>query len=77
MIANDNLEKIYFNPGEKVKVKHNLPNTPTMYVVDKVNSSLMKSSDKVNMFIGIRCRWFDTNEQLQEAIFSTKDLIHI
>ena len=32
-------------------------------------------SDKKPVLIGIRCRWFTTDGTLQEAVFSTKDLI--
>ena len=34
-------------------------------------------SDKKPILIGIRCRWFTTTGELQEATFSTKDLIKI
>ncbi len=69
-------EKIFYNPGELVKVKQ-LNNSPVMYVVEKVSRSYMNDQKKENIFIGIKCRWFDVNMQLQEAIFSTKDLIHV
>ena len=35
-----------------------------------------KDGDKDNVFVGIKCRWFDNNTVLREAIFSTKDLTH-
>ena len=72
------LDKIFFNPGDIVKVKHEIENAPTMYVIEKVSRSIMsKSGERETIFIGIKCRWFDDNKALQEAIFSTKDLKHV
>ena len=69
---------VYFNAGDIVTVKHDLENKPKMLVVDKVSRSMMnKDGDKETMFIGIKCRWYDKNQTLQEAIWSTKDLMHI
>lgn len=71
-------EKIFFNAGQVVRLKHeNLENVPNMMVVEKVSRSLIKNGEKETIFMGIKCRWFDKNEVLQEAIFSTKDLIHV
>lgn len=70
--------KIFFNPGDLVKVRHKeLENVPTMYVIEKVTRSLFTKDHTENAFIGIKCRWFDKNQRLQESVFSTKDLIHI
>lgn len=72
-------EKVYYNPGDTVTVKHNIPNKPTMFVVEKVTRSIYnkETNEKENIFLGIRCRWFDKNGCLQEGLFSTKDLIHV
>lgn len=71
-------EKIFFNAGQVVRLKHdNLTNVPNMMVVEKVSRSMIKNGEKETIFMGIKCRWFDKNEVLQEAIFSTKDLIHV
>lgn len=71
-------EKIFFNAGQIVRLKHDdLDNVPNMMVVEKVSRSLIKNGEKETIFMGIKCRWFDKNEVLQEAIFSTKDLIHV
>lgn len=73
-----NEERVFYNPGDIVKLKHDLENVPTMYVVEKVTRNIMdKDGGKESIFIGIKCRWFDKNQILHEAIFSTKDLIHI
>lgn len=75
-IIND--EKVFFVPGDLCQVKHDLPMKPTMYVVEKLTRSMVsKDGEKSSVFIGIKCRWFDINMVLREAVFSTKDLIHV
>lgn len=66
-------EKIFFKPGDTVILKQNIPNRPKMVVVCKVSSYLR--DPKSNYFRGIKCRWFNSNMELQEAIFNTKDLL--
>lgn len=76
-MINDDL-KTFYNPGDLVMIKHDLENKPTMYVLEKVTRTISdKSGGKESMFIGIKCRWFDKNQVLREAIFSTKDLTHV
>lgn len=72
-------EKIYFNPGDIVKVRHEqLENVPVMYVLEKITRNLTtKDGMSDNVFLGIKCRYFDKNQVLREAIFSTKDLVHV
>lgn len=69
-------ENIYFNPGDVVQIKQDIPNKPIMIVVRKETSLFKhdKKSDKKSILIGIRCRWFTSNKELQEAVFNTKDL---
>lgn len=67
-------DKVYFTPGQLVTLKKDVPNKPIMLVVRK-ESSIFK--DESNTLIGIRCRWFTTTGELQEAIFNTKDIIKI
>lgn len=68
-------EKMYFNPGDLVRLKHDIPNSPKMLVVGKQNF-LFKQKDTGNINLrGIKCRWFTNTGELQEAIFNTKDLI--
>lgn len=72
--------KTFYNPGDIVKVRHkNLENVPVMYVLEKVTRSISnkESGSYETVFVGIKCRWFDKNSCLREAIFSTKDLIHV
>ena len=51
-------EKIYFNPGDLVMVRHEIPNRPIMFVVEKVMRSLINkdTSKGENIFLGIKCR---------------------
>ena len=70
-------DKQFLNPGELVTLKQDIPNKPTMIVVKKETSVFKhqkKTDDKRPILIGIKCRWFTKNGELQEAIFSTKDL---
>ena len=51
-------------------------------IVVKKETSIFKHDtqrlqDRKPVLIGIRCRWFTTEGLLQEAIFSTKDLLLI
>lgn len=66
-------ENIYFNPGDLVQLSKDLPNKPVMMVVRK-ETSLFKHKTEKPILKGIRCRWFTTTGQLQEAIFNTKDI---
>ncbi len=69
---------VYFNAGDLVQLKQDIPNKPIMLVVKK-ETSLFKHDqkrleDKKPILIGIRCRWFTTSGELQEAVWNTKDL---
>lgn len=66
--------KIFFQPGDIVILKQDIPNKPTM-VVYRVERSIIKNKDNFNLLRGVRCRWFTDNGLLQEAVFSTKDLM--
>ena len=74
-------EKIFLNPGEIVTLKQDIPNKPVMLVVKKETSVFKHDSKRLNdkkpILIGIRCRWFTTTGELQEATFSTKDLVKV
>lgn len=69
---------IYFNPGDIVQLKQNIPNRPIMIVVKKETSIFKhdekRLTDKKPILIGIKCRWFTSDGMLQEAIFNTKDI---
>ena len=51
-------EKIYFNPGDLVKVRHeHLENRPVMYVLEKITRNITtKEGASENVFVGIRTR---------------------
>lgn len=70
-------DKIYFNAGDVVQLKQDIPNKPIMIVVKKETSLFKhdrKEDDKKPILKGIRCRWFTSTGELQESIFNTKDL---
>lgn len=72
---------VYFNPGDVVQLKQDIPNKPTMIVVKKETSLFKHDSkrleDKRPVLKGIRCRWFTSTGELQENVFNTKDLIKL
>lgn len=71
-------EKIYFVAGDIVEVRHNIENKPKMFVTDKITKSIKDKDGNIeNVFLGLKCRWYDKNQVLHEAIFSTKDLKHV
>ena len=67
-------EKIYFVPGQKVTLRQDIPNKPILLVY-RVERSIIRNKDKDALLKGVKVRWFTENGFLQEAIFSTKDLI--
>ena len=76
MINNNIDDKVYFQPGDVVQLKQNIPNSPTMLVV-RVERYIIKQDTSNHPLRGIKTRWFTDSGQLQEAVFSTKDLIKI
>lgn len=74
-------DKIYFNAGDVVQLKQDIPNKPTMIVVKKETSLFKHDSkrleDKRPILKGIRCRWFTSTGELQESVWNTKDLIKL
>ena len=69
-------DKMMFFPGDLVTLRQDLPNKPVMIVVRK-ESTIFRDENKTNNLKGIRCRWFTVNNELQEAVWNTKDLIKI
>lgn len=69
-------DKMMFFPGDLVTLRQELPNKPVMVVVRK-ESAIFRDENKTNSLKGIRCRWFTVNNELQEAVWNTKDLIKI
>lgn len=74
----EELNKVFYTPGDIVTIKHNIPNKPVMLVKGKETKMILDRSDKsANHFVGIKCFWFTEAGMYQEQIFSTKDLVHI
>ena len=69
-------DKMMFFPGDLVTLRQELPNKPVMVVVRK-ESTIFRDENKTNSLKGIRCRWFTTGNELQEAVWNTKDLIKV
>ena len=68
-------EKVFFSPGQLVKMKQELPNSPLMVVYRTERSIMRNLNNGRDILKGCRCRWFTSDGHLQEAVFSTKDLI--
>ena len=68
-------DKIFFQPGDLVEIRQDIPNKPTM-LVSRIERNILKNNGK-DLLKGVKCRWFTTDQYLQEAIFSTKDLIKV
>ena len=65
-------EKVYLKPGDCVTLRqHKVMQSPVMLVLRR-EQALFKDSQRL---LGLRCRWFTDSGLLQEAVFSTKDLI--
>jgi hypothetical protein len=45
-------------------------------LVSRIERNILKNNGK-DLLKGVKCRWFTTDKYLQEAIFSTKDLIKV
>ena len=69
-------KKHFFQPGDIVKMKQDIPNKPIM-VVYRIERTIMRNTMEEIILKGCRCRWFTKDGHLQEAIFSTKDLVLI
>lgn len=69
---------IFFNPGDVVQLKQNIPNKPKMVVIKKVTSIFKhdpkRIEDRKSTLRGIKCMWFTSDGFYQENTFNTKDL---
>lgn len=69
---------IFFNPGDIVQLKQDIPYKPKMIVIKKVTTIFKhdpkRNEDNKSTLRGIKCMWFTTEGLYQEGIFSTKDL---
>lgn len=71
----ENMNKVFFTPGDIVTIKHDLHYKPLMLVKGKETRTIR--GDDSTHFLGIKCFWFSTEGIYQEQIFSTKDLVHL
>ena|GEM_PF-1045995 len=81
-------ERIYFNPGDIVQVRHTeLKYRPIMVVLDKksmlirdfkpaLGSAAESITGGKGRLLGIECFWFDQHDRYCKEVFNTKDLIH-
>jgi uncharacterized protein YodC (DUF2158 family) len=71
-------DKIFFQPGDIVTLRQDIPNKPTMLVIKKETGIIRPKDGQSSDFLkGIRCRWFTEFGGMEEAVFNTKDLILI
>lgn len=66
--------KIFYKPGDVVTLKQNIPNKPKMVVL-RIERNIIKNDNNNQLLKGVKCRWFTNDGSIQEAIFSTKDLL--
>lgn len=71
-------DKVYFNAGDVVQLKQDIPYKPKMVVVKKITSIFKhdpkKIDDRKSTLKGIKCMWFTSDGLYQENIFNTKDI---
>lgn len=66
--------KIFYKPGDIVTLKQDIPNKPKMVVL-RIERNIIKNDNNNQLLKGVKCRWFTNDGSIQEAIFSTKDLL--
>jgi uncharacterized protein YodC (DUF2158 family) len=68
--------KVFFQPGDIVTLNKDIPNKPIMYVIKKETRTFKPDLKnlKEDFLLGIKCRWFTSLGEINEAVFSTKDL---
>lgn len=74
-MENLNDEKIFFSPGDICTLKQDIPNKPTM-IVTRIERNLLRHNGN-QILKGVKTRWFTKDGSLQEAVFSTKDLLKL
>jgi uncharacterized protein YodC (DUF2158 family) len=67
---------IYFNTGDKVRLKQEVSNRPEMLVESVTKARMPRDQDdkSKSVLLGIKCFWFTTNGFYQEKTFNSKDL---
>lgn len=68
--------KAFLKPGDIVTLKQDIPNKPLMVVMRKESNFFKDNAPSLMSSLkGIRCRWFTTDGNEQQGVFSTKDLV--
>jgi len=69
-------EKVFFASGDRVILRHDIPNKPIMIVqtIDKI-TAFGKEETNGTALLGVTCFWFSSDLCLQKYRFNTKDLI--
>lgn len=74
----EQMDKIFFAPGDRVTIKHDLPNKPIMLVKGKETKTIRTATATSDSFFkGIKCFWYTTKGEYQEQTYNTKDLVHV
>lgn len=67
--------QLFFKAGDLVTLRHKELKSPIMLVIKKVSKQFKNEDNEIsNLFIGMETGWFDSNNDWQTAVFSTKDL---
>lgn len=78
-MINEMEEKVFFNAGELVTLKQDLPDKPVM-VVKEINKAVLREptgmGGKRGVLFGITCFWFTKDLSYETGQFNTKDLVH-
>ena len=72
----NSLENItYFKAGDRVVLRHKELKSPIMLITEKISKQFKNEDNELSsLFVGMKCIWFDKNDCIQTAVFSTKDL---
>lgn len=67
-------KKVYFKPGDVVQLRQRnlIEHAPRMLVTGMDNKRFI--TEAKDTLKGVRCCWFSKNMEIQEGVFSTKDL---
>ncbi len=67
-------DRVYFNPGEVVTLKQDVPDKPIM-IVKSIDKAEIAGKDGRPVFLGVTCIWFTTARLFQCQRFNSKDLV--
>lgn len=68
-------QQLFFKAGDLVILRHKELKSPIMLILRKVSKQFKNEDNEIsNLFVGMETGWFDSNNDWQTAVFSTKDL---